>query len=42
MPFAHTNGCDEESTPRLHLTESPNDGSGQVDTQRKMAFEPQG
>ena len=33
------NSLDEESTPRLRLTESPKDGTGQVSTGWKMASE---
>ena len=39
-PFGKkANSLDEESTPRLRLTESPKDGTGQVSTGWKMASE---
>lgn len=38
-PLAKANSLDEESTPRLRLTESPKDGTGQVSTEWKMASE---
>ena len=38
MPlWQKANSLDEESTPRLRLTESPKDGTGQVSTGWKMA-----
>ena len=40
MPlWQKANSLDEESTPRLRLTESPKDGTGQVSTGWKMASE---
>ena len=40
MPlWQKANSLDEESTPRLRLTESPKDGTGQVSPGWKMASE---